>query len=306
MATTTNYGWATPDDTALVKDGASAIRTLGSSIDTTTKNLNPETTLGDISYRSATANTNTRLPIGTNGQILSIASGVPAWVNNDIGDITAVTAGTGISGGGTSGDVTITNSMATAIDAKGDLIVGTGADAFSRLAVGTNNHVLTADSTTATGLKWAAASGGTTFSGVSTYKIGSAQSIANDTGVAITMDAEEFDTDGYHSTSVNTSRITIPTGKGGYYLFVGSLRFAANGTGSRFIAFYKNGSPVARPTRTNAVTESGATTWVNAVALLNVVAGDYFEVFGFQKSGGSLNVDNEQAETRFGCYFLGA
>ena len=48
MATTTNYGWTTPDDTALVKDGAAAIRTLGSSVDTTTKNLNPETTLGDI------------------------------------------------------------------------------------------------------------------------------------------------------------------------------------------------------------------------------------------------------------------
>lgn len=306
MATTTNYGWATPDDTALVKDGASAIRTLGSSIDTTTKNLNPETTLGDISYRSATANTNTRLPIGTNGQILSISSGVPAWVNNDIGDITAVTAGTGISGGGTSGDVTITNSMATAIDAKGDLIVGTGADAFSRLAVGTNNQVLTADSTTATGLKWAAASGGTTFSGVSTYKIGSAQSIANDTGVAITFDAEEFDTDAYHSNSVNTSRITIPTGKDGKFMFVASLRFAANATGSRFIAIYKNGSPVARTSRLMAVTESGSTTWINMSALLAAVAGDYFEVFGYQKSGGNLNVDNEQAETRFGCYFLGA
>ncbi len=34
MATTTNNGWSTPDDTALVKDGASAIRTLGSAIDT--------------------------------------------------------------------------------------------------------------------------------------------------------------------------------------------------------------------------------------------------------------------------------
>ena len=34
MATTTNYGWTTPDDTSLVKDGASAIRTLGSAIDT--------------------------------------------------------------------------------------------------------------------------------------------------------------------------------------------------------------------------------------------------------------------------------
>jgi hypothetical protein len=79
MATTTNYGWTTPDDTALVKDGAAAIRTLGSSIDTTTKALNPSTTLGDIEYRSATANTNTRLGIGTNGQVLTVAGGLPTW-----------------------------------------------------------------------------------------------------------------------------------------------------------------------------------------------------------------------------------
>jgi len=79
MASTTNYNWVTPDDTALVKDGAAAIRTLGSSIDTTTKALNPSTTLGDIEYRSATANTNTRLGIGSTGQVLTVSGGVPAW-----------------------------------------------------------------------------------------------------------------------------------------------------------------------------------------------------------------------------------
>jgi hypothetical protein len=79
MATTTNYGWDTPDDTDLVKDGAAAIRTLGSSVDTTTKALNPSTTLGDVEYRSATANTNTRLGIGTSGQVLTVSGGVPAW-----------------------------------------------------------------------------------------------------------------------------------------------------------------------------------------------------------------------------------
>lgn len=83
-----------------------------------------------------------------------------AWVAYGSGDITGVTAGTGISGGGTSGTVTVTNSMATAIDAKGDLIAGTGADAFSRLAVGTNGQYLVADSTTATGLKWGDVSAG--------------------------------------------------------------------------------------------------------------------------------------------------
>jgi hypothetical protein len=86
MATTTNYGWDTPDDTDLVKDGAAAIRTLGSSVDTTTKALNPSTTEGDIEYRSATANTNTRLGIGTAGQVLQVNSGAtaPEW-----GDVSA-------------------------------------------------------------------------------------------------------------------------------------------------------------------------------------------------------------------------
>ena len=104
-----------------------------------------------------------------------------AWVaSGATGDIEGVTAGIGISGGGTSGTVTVTNSMATAIDAKGDLIAGTGADTFDRLAVGTNDQILVADSTASTGLKWAtpAAGGGgmvflnrTTFSNVATVDI---------------------------------------------------------------------------------------------------------------------------------------
>ena len=81
MPTTTNYGWTTPADTDLVKDGAAAIRTLGSSVDTTTKNLNPQTTTGAIAYRSATSNVNTALPIGTAGQLLAVNAGgtAPEW-----------------------------------------------------------------------------------------------------------------------------------------------------------------------------------------------------------------------------------
>ena len=96
MATTTNYSWTTPDDTALVKDGAAAIRSLGTAIDTTV-------------FNNASA---------------AIAK--------------------------------------TIVDAKGDIIAATAADTVARLAVGANATVLTADSSTATGLKWAAAAGGVT------------------------------------------------------------------------------------------------------------------------------------------------
>jgi hypothetical protein len=96
MATTTNYGWTTPDDTALVKDGASAIRSLGTSVDTTTKALNPSTTLGDIEYRSSTANTNTRLGIGSTGQVLTVSGGVPSWAtaSGGAGNMVQIATGT--------------------------------------------------------------------------------------------------------------------------------------------------------------------------------------------------------------------
>jgi len=115
MATTTNYSWSTPDDTALVKDGASAIRTLGTSVDTTTKNLNPETTLGDVSFRSSTSNVNTRLGIGTTGQVLTVASGVPSWSTISAGGMTSIASGS-LPTGATS--VTLSSIVGTYTDLK--------------------------------------------------------------------------------------------------------------------------------------------------------------------------------------------
>jgi len=185
MANTTNYNWETPDDTDLVKDGAAAIRTLGSSIDTTTKALNPSTTLGDIEYRSATANTNTRLAIGTTGQVLSVVGGVPAWATSDDanaiqnaivdakGDIVAASAadtparlavGTDnqrlvAASGEATGLKYVSDTQNTVIDAAGDLVYGTAADTLGRLAIGTAGQILKVNAG-ATAPEWGAAAGG--------------------------------------------------------------------------------------------------------------------------------------------------
>ena len=128
---TTNYGWPMPTSADLVTDLPADFALFGQPVDTSLKALNPETTLGDIAYRSATSNTNTRLGIGTNGQVLAVSGGVPAWTTT--ADVTPLTT-------------------------KGDLFTFDTADA--RLGVGTNGQTLVADSTASTGLKWAAASSG--------------------------------------------------------------------------------------------------------------------------------------------------
>jgi hypothetical protein len=79
-----------------------------------------------------------------------------AWVGAT-GDITGLTAGTGISISSATGPVpTVTNSMATEITAKGDLIVGTGSGTFDNLPVAENGSTIVADSSTSTGLRYTA------------------------------------------------------------------------------------------------------------------------------------------------------
>jgi len=89
MATVTpNFNFPVPQSTDLVKDGATAIAALGTSIDTQFVDLKG----------------------GTTGQVLAKASATDldySWTTPQVGDITAVTASSPITGGGTSGDVTV-------------------------------------------------------------------------------------------------------------------------------------------------------------------------------------------------------
>ena len=179
---TTPFNWQMPTNTDLVTDLPADFEVFGQAVATSMADL-----LG-----------------GTSGQILSKATNADmdfTWINNDQGDITGITATSPLTGGGTSGAITVgiqasstsqsgavqltdsTSSTSTTtaatpnsvksaydlangavaksiVDAKGDLIAATAADTVSRLAVGTNGQILTADSAEATGMKWATASGG--------------------------------------------------------------------------------------------------------------------------------------------------
>jgi hypothetical protein len=153
---TTPFSWQMPTATDLVTDLPADFEVFGQAVATSMADL-----LG-----------------GTTGQVLSKTSNTDmdfTWIANDQGDITGVTAGVGISGGGTSGTVTVTNSMATAITTAGDTLYGTGSGTFSRLGIGTAGQVLTVNGG-ATAPSWATpASGGgqtllstTTLSGATT------------------------------------------------------------------------------------------------------------------------------------------
>ena len=234
MATTTNYGWTTPDDTALVKDGAAAIRTLGSSVDTTTKALNPETTLGDIAYRSSTANVKTRLGIGSTGQVLTVAAGVPSWATP---------------------------------------------------AVSTP-----------------------TFNGCRAYK-NSYESIPNSTTTVISWDAEDFDTNSYHSNSVNNSRMTVPST--GYYQITGFFGWEYVNSGTvRYLYLRKNGSTylqMIESPRTGSTLNANVPVYQGFTTIVNATAADYFELLGNQNSGGGLgNVSNGSDISYFAIQYLGA
>jgi hypothetical protein len=214
MATVTpNFNWPVPTSTDLVKDGATAIEALGDSIDASLVDLKG----------------------GTSGQVLAKNSNTDmdfVWVTDAAGDITGVTVSSPLTGGGTSGTVSVgilsgttsnlgavqlsdstsstsTTLAATAnavkttydlangavaksiVDAKGDLIAATAADTVSRLGVGANGTVLTADSAEATGLKWATPSGGGKVLQVVSNTYSTATTVASttyaDTGLSATI-----------------------------------------------------------------------------------------------------------------------
>jgi hypothetical protein len=250
MATTTNFGWETPDDTDLVKDGAAAIRTSLNGVDASFVDLKG----------------------GTTGQVLSKASGTDldfTWVAQD--DSNA-----------------IQNSI---VDAKGDLIAATAADTPARLAVGTNGQVLTADSTAATGMKWAAAASNS-FPAFSAGTGSTNTNYTSNTATKVSFTDEEFDTDNCFSSSRFTPTVA------GYYQINASLVCNNPANIAHDLFLYKNGSAHKRLFTMSAVNGNGLGLQGNAIVYMNGTT-DYLEIYIFATADGSLY----QASNR--CFFQG-
>jgi hypothetical protein len=130
------------------------------------------------------------------------------------------------------------------------------------------------------------------------------QSLANDTDVALALNAEYYDTDGIHSTSVNTSRLTCQTA--GKYLIWASVSFATNATGRRQVMVRKGGSVPLGITSLMAVTEVSRSTNLCVHAVADLAVGEYVELVARQTSGGSLAVTYAASNTpMFGMVRMG-
>jgi len=184
----------------------------------------------------------------------------------------------------------------------GDTFYASAAGTPARLGIGTTGQVLNVSGGVPA---WATPAASTpTFVGCSLWNSTSV-SAPNVTDTLMTFDSELFDTDAFHSTVTNTGRITIPTGKGGYYLVTGVITFLASSGGMRSVALYKNGGATALADNAvpNSASQVNDSPWFSYIG--NFAAADYLEIKGYQNSGSALNMRGAAYYTRFSVSYLG-
>ena len=129
------------------------------------------------------------------------------------------------------------------------------------------------------------------------------QSIANATVTKVNLNVESFDTDDAFDSSTNY-RFTVPTGGDGKYFFVGTITWVnLTNEDEGQVRIHKNGTFVQGSGYFQG--QNGTVTY-QSTQVLNLVAGDYIELHGYQVSGGAISADGGEAYTNLKGYKLGA
>jgi hypothetical protein len=180
----------------------------------------------------------------------------------------------------------------------GDTIYASGANTPARLGIGTTGQVLTV----ASGVpSWATPSAVTpTFVGASVYRASPDQAIPTATFTDINFTAENYDTNGFHDNTTNNTRLTIPTGKGGYYAIRGQVGLQGL-TGEFDLRVRKNAANL----RYIIQQGQGADQTINFTFVESLAAGDYLTLEVAQYSGTSKNLFAGSLYCWFECNLLG-
>jgi hypothetical protein len=183
---------------------------------------------------------------------------------------------------------------------NGDILYGTGSGALARLGIGTTDQVL---KVTAGVPAWATPAT-TGFVGCQAIGDNFTVSYTQYADLAIPFaSTDKFDTNGFHDPSTNNTRITIPTGYGGKYLFT-FTGFMGTQADYAFATPYINGSQykdyfVFHGFTSFTGTQNGR---FSGSVLMNLSAGDYVQVY-YQSNKATGNINGYAT---FGCVFLGA
>ena len=113
------------------------------------------------------------------------------------------------------------------------------------------------------------------------------QSLTDVTETALSLNSEDLDVGAMHSTSSNTSRLTVPTGQGGFYEASGYASFADSAVGYRLVMIRKNGTTALEYALTAPAAGNLMRVLVSWKGVL--AAADYLELVGYQNTGGALN-----------------
>lgn len=115
------------------------------------------------------------------------------------------------------------------------------------------------------------------------------QSIPATTATVITFATEDYDTDDMHSTSVNTSRITVNTS--GVYTVTGFILSAPSAAAFNYVYIYKNGTALPANTGIVAGTKDGGNAIITQITCtLSLAVNDYIELAFYHNNAGAINV----------------